>query len=65
MSIREIETAITQLPTDELIELVTWLDEYYAKVWEQQIERDLEAGRLDALLAELDEEYAAGLAQPL
>lgn len=65
MSIREIETAITQLPTDELVELVTWLEEYYAKVWEQQIERDLEAGRLDALLAELDDEYAAGLAQPL
>ena len=65
MSIREIETAITQLRTNELIELVTWLDGYYAKVWEQQIERDLEAGRLDALLAELDEEYAAGLAQPL
>jgi len=65
MSIREIETAITQLPTDELVELVTWLEGYYAKVWDQQIEQDLEVGHLDALLAELDEEYGAGLAQPL
>ena len=65
MSVREIENAITQLPTDELTELVIWLEEYYAAVWEQQIEQDLEAGRLDDLLAELDEEYAAGLAQPL
>jgi hypothetical protein len=65
MSVQEIETAITQLPIDELVELVTWLEEYYAAVWDLQIERDLEAGRLDALLAELDEEYTAGLAQPL
>jgi hypothetical protein len=27
--------------------------------------KDLEAGRLDALLAEVDEEYEAGLSQPL
>lgn len=65
MSVREIENAITQLPTDELTELVIWLEEYYAAVWEQQIEQDLEAGRLDDLLAELDKEYAARLAQPL
>lgn len=65
MNVREIENAITQLPTDELTELVMWLEEYYAAVWEQQIEQDLETGRLDDLLAELDKEYAAGLAQPL
>jgi hypothetical protein len=65
MSVREIEVAITQLPAEELIELVTWLTEYYAEVWDKQIERDLEAGRLDTLLAEIDEEYAVGLAQPL
>ena len=65
MSVREIENAITQLPTDELTELVIWLEEYYAAVWEQQIEQDLETGRLDDLLIELDKEYAAGLAQPL
>ena len=65
MSVREIENAITQLPTDELAELVMRLEEYYAAIWEKQIEQDLETGRMDDLLAELDEEYAAGLAQPL
>ncbi len=65
MSVREIENAITQLPTDELAELVMWLEEYYAAIWEKQIEQDLETGRMNDLLAELDEEYAAGLAQPL
>jgi hypothetical protein len=34
-------------------------------MWDKQIEEDLEAGHLDALLAEVDEEYEAGLSQPL
>jgi len=32
---------------------------------DEQIEDDLESGRLDALLAEVDKEYGVGLAQPL
>ena len=36
-----------------------------AQLWDKQIEEDLETGRLDALLAEVDDEYEAGLAQPL
>lgn len=65
MSVKEIETAITQLSATDLSELMAWLVEYHAQVWDQQIEEDLEAGRLDALLAEVDSEYQAGLAEPL
>ena len=65
MSIAEIESAITRLPAKELVELVTWLEEYHAQVWDAQIAEDLEAGRLDALLAELDKEHEAGLARPI
>lgn len=65
MSVREIETAITQLPVTELPQLVNWLNEYYAQVWDEQVANDLDDGRLDALLTEIDEEYEAGLAQPL
>ena len=65
MTIQEIEAAIIKLPINELIELSTWLEEYQARVWDRQIEADLEAGRLDAILAEVDAEYKAGLAKPL
>lgn len=65
MSIQEIEIAIKKLPTKGLIELSTWLEEYQASRWDQQIEADLESGRLDSVLAEVDAEYKAGLAQPL
>ena len=65
MSVKEIEIAITRLPITDFAELMAWLDHYHAEVWDKQIEKDLEAGRLDALLAEVDREYEAGLGQPL
>ena len=65
MSIAEIESAIAQLPPDEVAALMVWLQEYHAQLWDRQIEDDLEAGRLDKLLAEVDKEYEAGLDRPL
>jgi hypothetical protein len=65
MGVEQIEEAITQLPAKELAELVSWLEEYHAQVWDKRIQEDLEAGRLAALLAKVDEEYEAGLAQSL
>jgi len=65
MSVKEIEVAITRLPSADLDKLMTWLEDYYAEMWDKQIEDDLEGGRLDALLAEVDEKYDAGLGKPL
>ena len=65
MSVQEIEVAITQLPIEKVTDLLQWLEEYHAAMWEQQIEGDLADGKLDMLLAEVDAEYEAGLAQPL
>ncbi|HBL31552.1 MAG TPA: hypothetical protein DD490_32420 [Acidobacteria bacterium] len=65
MSIQEIEAAITRLSTRDVADLMAWIAEYHAQLWDRQIEEDLEAGRLDALLAEVDEEHAQGLSQPL
>jgi len=65
MGIKQIEGTITQLSAKELAELVSWLEEYHAPVWDKRIEDDLEAGRLDDLLAEVENEYESGLTQPL
>lgn len=65
MSVTEIQTAITELTSEDLADLVNWLDDYQAKLWDQQIDGDLEAGRLNSVLAEVDEEYEAGLGRPL
>ncbi len=65
MDVKEIERAIVRLPARDLDKLAGWLEDYRARMWDKQIEEDLEAGRLNALLAEVDEEYEAGLSQPL
>jgi hypothetical protein len=62
VSIKEIEAAILQLPNSQLSELTEWLLDYRAKSWDDQIEKDLEDGRLDNYLDEIDAEYKAGLA---
>ena len=65
MSVTEIESAIVQLPAKEVAELMAWLQNYHDQLWDRQIEEDLAAGRLDKLLAEVDDEHRAGLARPL
>ena len=60
MSVNEIEIAITQLSSKDLTDLIMWFEDFRAQMWDKQIEQDLKTGRLDALLAEVDQEYAAG-----
>ncbi len=65
MSIVEIETEIKKLPVEKVDELVDWLGNYHAEIWDKRIADDLDAGRLDSVLAEIDVEIEAGLAKPL
>jgi DNA-binding SARP family transcriptional activator len=65
MTISEIEQAITELSPEELVRFREWFEEYYAEVWDKQIEEDAKSGRLDKLISEADEEYNAGLSKPL
>ena len=57
MDVKEIESAIAKLPPAEMAELARWFEEFHAQVWDQQIERDLKAGRLDSLLEEAKEDF--------
>ncbi len=52
MDVREIESAITQLPREQVAELAAWLEQFHAQLWDNQIEHDVRAGRLDSLLDE-------------
>ena len=65
MSVTEIESAIAKLPAEDFAALAEWFQSFQEKMWDKQIEGDLDAGRLDELLAEVDREHEAGLAQPL
>lgn len=65
MSVIEIESAIQQLPADELSELARWFEEFHARAWDEQIERDVETGRLDTLGQQAKADFEAGLCKPL
>ena len=65
MDVEQIQAAILNLQPDEFKDLMAWLESYCAQAWDKQIAEDLESGRLDPLLAEVDKEYDAGLARPL
>lgn len=65
MTIEEMEIAIAKLPSKELDQLMAWFEEYYAQMWDKQIEENANSGRLDRLLAEVNEEYDSGLSEPL
>jgi hypothetical protein len=65
MSVAEIESIIEQLPAKDFAELVAWIQDRHSQSWDEQIECDLDAGRLDAIMAEADAEYQQGLAKPL
>ena len=54
MSIEEIEVAIQQLSDKEVSELSVWLAAYRESLWDKQIASDLDAGRLDEILAQVD-----------
>jgi endo-1,4-beta-D-glucanase Y len=65
MSVKEIEAAISRLSAGDLAELIAWLQDHAARLWDEQIEKDLREGRLDALLAEVVEEGEAGQGRPI
>lgn len=65
MDVKEIETAIAQLPPAKVAELAEWFEEFHARIWDRQLEEDLKAGRLDSLLTEAGDDLESGRCEPL
>ncbi len=65
MTVTEIESAIEKLPPDEVSKLSKWLEEFEERVWDKQIARDLQNGKLQDLIEEAEKDYAEGNYQPL
>ena len=64
-TVQEIETAIRKLKPQEIHTVADWLQEYRETLWDQQIEADAKAGRLDKLMEEAKQDYLAGRCKPL
>ncbi len=61
----EIEAAIKQLPENDVRQLAEWIQKYLNEKWDRQIEEDLAAGKLDAVIAKAEAEIAANNATDL
>ena len=64
-TVTEIQQAITKLSPAEQHRLARWFEDALEDAWDAQIGKDVQAGRLDALLAQAEADIAAGWVKPL
>ncbi len=63
--VEQLKARIAKLAPRDLAEFRAWFLEFDARVWDQQIEADAKAGKLDGLVAEALADYKAGKAREL
>lgn len=63
--IEQLERTVSHLSPKDLAQFRAWFLEFDAHVWDEQIEADLKAGKLDTLIAEARAEVEQGKARPL
>lgn len=63
--VESIEQQINALSAEEVAQLRAWFFEFDWALWDQQLERDVAAGKLDALAEKALRDHAAGKTTPL
>jgi hypothetical protein len=63
--VEKLEQEVQALSPAELAEFRTWFLEYDWAAWDRQLERDVQAGRLDDLAEKALRDHAAGKTTPL
>jgi predicted esterase len=64
-TVTEITGAVRRLPKRDLARFRKWFAEYDAAEWDRQLESDVDAGRLDALVREAQRDHRAGRTKAL
>jgi len=65
ITLEEIESAIRKLPSEEQYRLAQRIQDVLSDAWDRQIEEDSEAGRLDQILTEVEDDIVARRTKPL
>jgi len=63
--VEKIEHEVQALSPAELAQFRAWFLEYDWAAWDRQLERDVQAGRLDDLADEALRDHAAGKTKPI
>src|SRR6266404_1262311 len=64
-TLEDIEKAVAELPADQLARFRAWFEEFEPARFDQKIERDAKAGRLDQLAEQALADFRAGRAREL
>ncbi len=64
-TVESITAAIAALPPEQVEQIRAWLNERAEAEWDDKIEQDERAGRLDALAERALAEHRAGRTRPL
>ena len=64
-TIEDIEKALTELPSDQLAEFRAWFEAFDAARFDEKIDQDAKAGRLDRLAEQATADFRAGRAREL
>ncbi len=60
MTAQELQSQVKDLAPDELKRFEEWFENYMADLWDEQIESDAKAGKLDNLFGRTRENIALG-----
>lgn len=61
----ELEQKVKRLSSEDLAKFRAWFIEFDSRLWDEQIEADLKAGKLDKLISEARADFKAGKAREL
>lgn len=63
--IEQLEQQVQSLSKDELAQFREWFVEFDWAMWDRQLERDVAAGKLDALADKALRDHSSGKSTPL
>ena len=59
-TVQELQAAVSQLSAQELARFREWFEEFEAKMWDEQFEKDVKSGKLDHLAEQAIADLRAG-----
>ncbi len=64
-NVNEVVKAVEQLPQDQLKQFRAWFQKFDSEAWDEQIEKDFKAGKLDAIAQAAIADHHAGKTKKL
>ena len=65
VTVKELEKAVTDLPSDKLAEFRVWFESFDAARWDNQFEDDIKSGKLDRVAEKAIKDFGKGKARLL